>query len=375
MLAGALQRLCLPAMANTSTATQASVIDEARTDLDIARVALLLPLHSTLHSSAAQAVQAGMMAAHDYDGLYLSTTVIATGDSVQDIVRAYRTASQHYDMIIGPLSRDAVQAVVQQAAISKPTIALAYPDGVQSPADARSSVLMTGMAVEEEARQIAYWMQEHDGGGVACVVYSTVTWQQRAAQAWLVQAKKLGLRAIGVQIPLSGDLLQHQALQELQRRLAHETTVQFFVAVSVAQAQQVRSVLGLESIIYGTSHLNPFMIDRNYGQAYPWLEGARLLDIPWQLPASGDVSGRYPHPQGYFGARPTVTQRRLYALGIDAYRIAQEVAQGRRGFELDGVTGQLTVAMHAGGVTYFQRQYRRAQFLHGSVVALQGQYS
>lgn len=75
-------------------------------------------------------------------------------------------------------------------------------------------------------------------------------------------------------------------------------------------------------------------------------------------------------PRGIGGGRPTVDQRRLYALGIDAYRVAQELAQSHYGFEMAGVTGQLTVQMQAGGVTYFQRQQMPAVYSGGVVVPL-----
>ena len=49
---------------------------------------------------------------------------------------------------------------------------------------------------------------------------------------------------------------------------------------------------------------------------------------------------------------------RLYALGIDACRIAQEMARGRTGFDLDGVTGKLTVQAGLIGREPIQAGYR-----------------
>ena len=46
------------------------------------------------------------------------------------------------------------------------------------------------------------------------------------------------------------------------------------------------------------------------------------------------------------GATDGYDMQRLYALGIDAYRIARELALRPNGaFELDGVTGRLSVDM------------------------------
>jgi outer membrane PBP1 activator LpoA protein len=373
-VAGVLQRLCLPAMANTSTVGQEPVEDASEFTEQRARLALLLPLDDAVQASAAQAVEAGVLAAHAYAGLHLTVNVINTPDTPEALLRTYHTASATHDLIIGPMSRKGVDVIVRQGRVILPTIALAHPEGVQQPVNARAGVLMMGLPVEEEARYLAHWMQESATNGYALVLYTDVAWQQRAAHAWMMQAKKLGLRVAALQLPHTGYVLQQAALQAAYRKMGADRPGQLFCALDVHQTEQVRTVFGMAMPVYGTSHLNPFIVDRNYGQTYPLLEGARLLDIPWQLPDSSAVVQRYPPPQGYFGARPTVNQRRLYALGIDAYRIAQEVAQGRNGFDLDGVTGKLTVAMHTGGVTYFQRQYLRAEFRHGSVVPVKQQY-
>lgn len=375
LLAGVLQRLCLPAKANTSIVAEEEMIDEPRSNTGLASVALLLPFNAGTQASPAQAVEAGVLAAHAYDGLHLTVHNIATTDTPEAILRAYRAASRQFDVVIGPLSRKAVEVIAAHSAVVKPTIALADPQNMSYATSSQAGMLMIGMPVEDEARHIAYWMEETHTGGTALVVYGNVTWQQRAARAWLAEANKLGMRVTGVQLPLSGHMLEQQALVALRKKIAADMPGQLFCPLNVTQTQQIRRVFGVGIPIFGTSHLNPFIVDRNYGQTYPELDGVRLLDIPWQLAGSQPVNARYRHPAGYFGARPTVDQRRLYALGIDAYRIAQELVQGRREFELDGVTGKLTVAFGAGGVTYFQRQYLRAEFRHGSVVQVDGQSS
>ena len=54
---------------------------------------------------------------------------------------------------------------------------------------------------------------------------------------------------------------------------------------------------------------------------------------------------------------------RLYALGIDAFRIAQGLLDGKRE-PLDGVTGRLT----PGSDRYYVRELTRAQFIDGKLV-------
>jgi len=47
----------------------------------------------------------------------------------------------------------------------------------------------------------------------------------------------------------------------------------------------------------------------------------------------------YPRPSAPYSAE----LERLYALGIDAYRVAAEWMKGSQRFELDGVTGRLRI--------------------------------
>jgi outer membrane PBP1 activator LpoA protein len=69
------------------------------------------------------------------------------------------------------------------------------------------------------------------------------------------------------------------------------------------------------------------------------LEGIHFVDAPWLLEAD--------HPAVMVHARPeqamSAELNRLYALGIDAYRLAAEWRRRRERFELDGVTGWLQV--------------------------------
>jgi outer membrane PBP1 activator LpoA protein len=96
---------------------------------------------------------------------------------------------------------------------------------------------------------------------------------------------------------------------------------------------------------YAVSVANP---GRTPGVANPELDGIRLLDVPWTVQPD--------HPQVMIYPRPvdaeSLDMQRLYALGIDAFRVAREIAQ-RPGadFELDGVTGRLSVRMNNGAWT------------------------
>jgi outer membrane PBP1 activator LpoA protein len=356
-------------MANTSNMTQFPMIDEVEGGQRRATVAVILPWNSPAMTAAAQAVYAGLQAAHAYDGLHVSLTLIPTDDTPHNMTQAYIQASGEYDLIIGPLSKQAVTLISGRNIVRKPTIVLAHPDGTQNvPSLVDPRVLMLGLPVEEEARQLAYWMQESARGPVVAICTPTA-WQRRAAHAWKQQAQLLGMEARIVEIPFAGRGLQPKALAGVTDRIASDGIEHVFVALDTAQAKALLVSTGPTATFYGTSHLNPLMGDQQGMVAYPELDGVRMLDIPWQLSVAPPVVTRYPRFTGELGERPLPSQQRLYALGIDAYLVAQEIAQGRRNMEVSGVTGQLTIAFEAGGATYCQRQYTRASFVAGRVVS------
>jgi len=61
--------------------------------------------------------------------------------------------------------------------------------------------------------------------------------------------------------------------------------------------------------------------------------------MPWLL--EPDHSGVMVYPR--YAAAQSMEMVRLYALGIDAYRIASAWMKGERRFDIDGVTGRLRI--------------------------------
>jgi hypothetical protein len=91
------------------------------------------------------------------------------------------------------------------------------------------------------------------------------------------------------------------------------------------------------------------------------LNGVRFVDMPWLLQPD--------HPAVMVYARPDVSQpiagdsERLYAFGIDAYRIAADLAHESRILHepLDGVTGRIVMTRDR----HFVRELTPAQFADG----------
>jgi outer membrane PBP1 activator LpoA protein len=202
-----------------------------------------------------------------------------------------------------------------------------------------------------------------------------VAWQKRAARSFQARARQLGLQVETLELTTPANALSAPGLAQLARRIEQERPALIFAALDSAQAVQLRSAVGAELPIYGTSQLNPFTLNRdNPNDKLPELDGVRLIDIPWQLEPDNVAVSRYPRPATGENDRPNPDLARLYALGIDAFRVAHEIAQQRSGFDLDGVTGRLNVNMIGGGATYFQRQETQAVFQNGLPVPTADQY-
>lgn len=331
------------------------------------KVGILLPLQSERFQSAAMAVEAGILAAqkiHTDSPLLLQ--FYPTTDQYQHTLQVYEAAAKNADYVIGPLLRQDVEALQRLDHIPTPTIALAMPsldhDGVLT----KPNMIMMGMSLEDEARQTAQWMENESVQGNVVVVTAGAAWQNRLAQAFQIQAKQFGLTVNIKKIEATLNGVNKAQLQQLIQTLQKHRPAAVLLALNLAEALQVKPKIAVDIPVWGTSALNPFMRDRPQTQRYQALNGVRLLDIPWQVNA--DNFKRYPPPDGYWRARPSSDQHRLYALGIDAYEIVNTLAFKQSHIDISGATGDLTANLGLGGVTYFQRKYVRAMYRNGQVM-------
>lgn len=346
-------------------------------ETDTMRIGLLLPLRSETLGQAAAAIRAGFLAAWERDRDSIAVSVIETGDVPQDVLAAYAAAQEQQDLIVGPLARNAVGAVASSPLVRKPTIALNVPEGV---AMLPPAMLAMGLSVEEEARQAAQWANAEHPHSRALILSTGTPWQRRIAAAFEAQWQRFGLPAQIIEFSTPNGTLSLQELSALRPRVQAEAPGVLLSALDTDQTRQLRAALldpylsGSEMAagsagvlktselpLYGTSALNP---GGSFGA--PELNGVRLLDLPWQLQADHPAVMSYPRPS----AAPERKQgaadlERLYALGIDAYRVAREIARHPDSrFQLDGVTGRLDVSF-GNGPASFERTEQPAIYRDG----------
>ncbi len=332
-----------------------------------ARIALLLPLQSSSLGHAAAAVRNGFMAAYEKDrSLGIIVSVEDSGEATADILRAYTGAAFGHDIVVGPLSRSGTAAIAEQAQIQRPTLALTQTEAnVRVPAN----MLMMGLSVEQEARQVAAWVQAEHPGSQPLVVATGAAWQRRAAAAFVEEWQRLGNVSEQLELRFADGFLDANMLASLQERLQSRPPAFIFAALSAAQARQLRIAIDRGVPLYGTSQLNPLSLpDWSVAVPVPEMNGVRLVDLPWQLQADHPAVMSYPRPTIAPGQARNADLERLYALGIDAYRVAREIAAQRQQFSIDGVTGKLKIDLQS--ANSFERTEVPAVYDNGVVVPL-----
>ncbi|NHZ43191.1 LppC family lipoprotein [Massilia sp. CCM 8693] len=327
----------------------------------VTRIGLLLPTRSDALGPPAGALRAGFMAAYERDRTGFEVNLIDTGDSPQDVLAAYSTALEQNDIVVGPLARSAVSAIAGAGvAVSKPTIALNHPEGRGTGGALPHKLLVMGLSIEDEARQVAQWAATEHPGARALVVSGSSAWQRRIASAFAAQWKQLGNESQTMELAASNGYLSESGISQLRNRVDAEQPTLLFTALDADQLRQVRSSIGTSVPAYGTSSVNP---GTEPGNALAELDGVRLLDLPWEVQPDHPAVMVYPR---WNGSRRTLDLDRLYALGIDAFRVAREITlHPGAPFTMDGVTGRLSVSF-GDGPARFERIQPTAVYQGGS---------
>lgn len=307
------------------------------------RIGLILPLRSDALRKPAEALRDGFMAAYERDRAGFVVNVIETNDSTDETLDAYMAALRQNDLIVGPLARSAVDAIATSGTVSKPTIALNHPDGrgVDNPIPAK--MLVIGLSIEDEARQVAQWAAAELPRSNALIVSGPNSWQRRSAAAFGSRWTQLGNQSQVVELLSSAGYLHESGINQLKTKVDTESPALIFAALDSNQLRQLRASIGNTLPVYGTSSVNP---GNEPGTAVAELDGVRLLDMPWQVQPDHSAVMVYPRPLTSSGS---LDLDRLYALGIDAFRISREIALKPTGsFKMDGVTGRLAFTFGQG---------------------------
>ncbi|MEQ1630315.1 MAG: penicillin-binding protein activator [Gallionella sp.] len=338
----------------------------------VAHIALLLPLKDPRFSELAQAVRDGFMAAASMNPQGLPIRVYSDFDENRSVVDTYRLAvSNGANAVVGPLTRNGVSALAAEQMIPVPTLVLNTVD--MHPAE---QLYFFGLPADDEARTVAQ-LAAARGFHNAVVITNGTAMSQRLQlafeEAWTKQgltvAREIDFRGDttefkkGFTIPnpafasIPKDSKDPKDLAISEFLVVPDTMV--FLALDNKPARMVRPYLPGRMPIYATSQV--FSDNEDTLTNYD-LSGVRFVDMPWLLQPDHPAVIAFPHPNQPLPAM----QERLYALGIDAYRLSQLMLAHRLSSDLplDGVIGQINLNGHT-----FQRTAVAGVFSQGRAVS------
>lgn len=320
-------------------------------------VALLLPLQSPTLGKFADFVRQGVLAAAKSDAhAPLTINVYATAGDPDSAIAAYdRALAQGNRLIIGPLTRDGVAGVIQRVQPGVPVLALNAParEAVLPP-----NVYVFSLQVEAEARQIAR-MVFADGRRSALTVADGSLQAKRFQNAFVEELTRLGGHVVA-QFAYSTAMADLAALRESANS---GNTDAVLLVLDAPRARLVRPYVDGPAQVYATSQVLNGPVDQLRDVE---LNGVRILDMPWLLQPD--------HPAVMVYARADMASpvasdsERLYAFGVDAYRIAADLLRDSRIARepLDGITGTISITPQR----QFVRELTPAQFADGRPVPL-----
>jgi len=321
-------------------------------------ISLLLPLDSPPFAAVAAAVRSRCNAAFSLAGARPRLEIVRTDGSAASIAEGWAGAARRgANVIIGPITRSGVSALAAtllsqpsadpaSAASSAPvTLALNVPEGLpQLPPRFYSF----GLAVEQEARAIARtaWIE---GLRSAIVVQGRGALDRRTSQAFAEEWLAYNGRIVDIR-----DFDAGTDLDALRSQLAKSRADFIFLSADAREARRVRPYLGSQVTLFSTSQVNDGRPDPG---ALVDLIGIRFVDMPWLLQPDHPAVVVYPR-----NAALGPDLQRFHALGIDACRIAELIAGGRKRIDIDGVTGYLELELE-GTATPLARAVRRDPIL------------
>ncbi len=311
-------------------------------------ICLVLPLESSTYGRAAAAVKAGFLAAADAAGSQARVRVIGHGDD--GVLPAFAAAAESgAALIVGPLTRDDVRTVLAMA-LTRPRMLVLNQaeDGSMLPHDTYALTL----SIDSDAAFVARQVRE-DGARAVVTVASDAPLQRRFKTAFSAAWERAGGAP-------SRDYRfdpNPEVLRELRRELAAHPADATILAVNASDAGLAKSFLP-PGPVYASSQIAddlPLPMLRD-------LEGVRYVEIPWLADPSNPALARLPHADL---GDPVL--ERLYALGLDAFAIAELLASPipPDRVELDGATGHLSL----GPTRAFSRE-GRLMVIHDGVPTL-----
>lgn len=314
-------------------------------------IALLLPMNSKIFGRHAAALRDGFRAvAKTAARTTIPVREYAVSEDVANVLEGYRSAvAAGAQVVVGPLTRDAVTALAFGEPVPVPTLALNVPDRTgRNPAN----LYLLSLQIETEARQVAR-IAWRNGRRNAVTINGGSPVQRRMQAAFAGEFMRLG-GGVAADVAYASDPARLKAITR-----SDSSADMYFLALDYTEARTVRSYLGATPV-YATSSVHV----GNPGPIAGFdLAGVNFVDMPWLLEPNHAAVMIYARPK----SSGAIDLERLYALGIDAWRVAQLLLAGARDIRLDGVTGQLTL----GADGHIERELVPGRYIDGRPQAVE----
>ena len=317
-----------------------------------ARVALLLPL-SGRQQAAGLAVRDGYVAAslaHGTDSEVRMYDTASAGPAA-----AYRQAiADGAGLVVGPLTREDVAALVAEQSLPVPTLAL---NGWSGPGAPPAYLYQYSLDPEQEARAAARRIAS-DGMSRGVAVFPRGTWGDRIEAAFTDELAATGVALLATARYEPGSRDYSVALRQALGRYggagergaaakrdaaaeARDGPQFVFLAATAATARalipQLRFQMTYTVPVYATSDAwDPGV------RSVPDLDGLTYPEFPWVLHGGQGAHELWELLGRQWSARAR-GRVRLYAFGHDAATLAADITSGRAAWTVDGLTGALAL--------------------------------
>jgi hypothetical protein len=310
----------------------------------VTKIGVLLPQSGSL-GSVSQDIYQGMKTAKRALGKNTELTLYDV--SAGGVAQYQKAVADGADVIVGPLDKETLADILAQPQmLSRPILSLNY---LTSNKNIPGALYQFGLLPEDEARQVANNAIARNQRN-AIVLAPNSSWGERVANAFKSAYQSQGGQTSIVEFypdaPSDYSANVQKALAAGQGKASL-----VFVAASPSQARLLRPLLSQQAPnipVYATSHIFSGRTDPVKDSS---LDGIVYTEIPWimeSLQAGTLNSSTYP---------------RMYALGMDAFLIAQNLPSIARNpaAKVNGKTGMINLA----GNRQVQRSLLFATFANG----------
>ena len=304
-------------------------------------IAIILPLASKTFGKVADAVRQGFLAGANADGKSAPPyRVYAADDDSASLTAQYRKATADGAVaIIGGVTRDGANVMAKESG-RLPSLALNSPT-ISGPAANDSELperfFYVSLNLDWEAR-LAARAAANEGFRRAAVVTATTPLAKRLQESFEKEWIRLG-GELALRLAINTDSLDGTRISAALEKAMADVV---FMALDMKTARFARPYLPVGMPVFSTS----MTIDPRADAVENLdLESVRFMEMPWFVQPDHPAVMAYSKPPEPM----PIDYERLYALGIDAWRLAQLVAQfdnPKRFPSLDGVTGRITLEGH-----------------------------